>query len=107
MRYAIYPIMPFLPLFGDVAFARPAGHPADTPEPDAFIDQTFLREYAMGVQRLPMEGGRIYGWKSNDTVTFGRFKGESDEFGFSVELNVNAGRRLRICGGRKLHTQCG
>ena len=50
-------------------------------------DQPFLREYALGVQRIPMDGGKIYGWKLNDNVTFGRFKGESDEFGFSVELN--------------------
>ena len=35
-----------------------------------------------------MDGGRIYGWKLNDKVTFGRFKGENDEFGFSVELNL-------------------
>ena len=50
-------------------------------------DQPCLREYALGVQRLPMDGGKIYGWKLNDKVTFGRFKGENDEFGFSVELN--------------------
>ena len=50
-------------------------------------DQPFLREYALGVQRIPMDGGKIYGWKLNDKVTFGRFKGENDDFGFSVELN--------------------
>ncbi len=50
-------------------------------------DPPFLREYALGVQRITMEGGKIYGWKLNDKVTFGRFKGESDEFGFSVELD--------------------
>jgi hypothetical protein len=88
MRYPIYPITAFLLLFGDVAFARPPAQPADTPDPAALIHQTFLREYVIGVQRLPMQGGRIYGWSLNDTVTFGRFKGESDEFGFSVELNA-------------------
>lgn len=35
-----------------------------------------------------MDGGKIYGWKLNDKVTLGRFKGENDEFGFSVELNA-------------------
>ncbi len=34
-----------------------------------------------------MDGGKIYGWKINDRVTFGRFKGENDEFGFSFEVN--------------------
>jgi len=42
---------------------------------------------ALGVQRLHVDGGKIYGWKINDRVTFGRFKGESDEFGFSFEVN--------------------
>ena len=50
--------------------------------------KTFLREYAWGVQRFPLEGGKIYGWQISDAVTFGRFKGENDEFGFSVELNA-------------------
>ncbi len=62
----------------------------ETPTPHRTIrvaDPPFLREYALGVQRIPMEGGKIYGWKLNDRVTFGRFKGESDEFGFSVELD--------------------
>jgi hypothetical protein len=58
----------------------------------AFDEQRFLAEYAMGVQRLPMDGGKIYGWKISDNVTFGRFKGESDEFGFSIDLN----RRQRV-----------
>jgi len=51
-----------------------------------------------------MEGGKIYGWKLSDKVTFGRFKGETDEFGFSVELNARqrleittAGLRWRDC----------
>jgi hypothetical protein len=55
--------------------------------PIQVADPPFLREYALGVQRIPMEGGKIYGWKLNDKVTFGRFKGESYEFGFSVELD--------------------
>jgi hypothetical protein len=57
-----------------------------------FSEQQFLVEYAMGVQRLPMDGGKIYGWKISNHVTFGRFKGESDEFGFSIDLN----RRQRV-----------
>lgn len=52
------------------------------------VDEPPIREYAWGVQRLPMDGGKIYGWKLNDKVTFGRFKGENDEFGFSVRLNA-------------------
>ena len=52
------------------------------------VDEPPITEYAWGVQRLPMDGGKIYGWKLNDTVTFGRFKGENDEFGFSVRLNT-------------------
>ena len=54
--------------------------------------QEFLTEYGMGVQRLPMDGGRIYGWKINDSVTFGRFRGENDGFGFSFDVS----RRQRI-----------
>jgi hypothetical protein len=80
-------------LVGGNAFAR-APHTADTraahsPEADhpAIDRQQFLREYGLGVQRLPMDGGKIYGWKLNDRVTFGRFKGESDEFGFSFEVD--------------------
>jgi hypothetical protein len=69
------------------------GKPPKTPDGPAKVrsvqlpDQPFLREYGLGVQRIPMDGGKIYGWKLNDKVTFGRFKGENDEFGFSVELN--------------------
>ena len=54
--------------------------------------EEFLTEYGMGVQRLPMDGGRIYGWKLNDSVTFGRFRGENDGFGFSFDVS----RRQRI-----------
>ncbi|HTK98205.1 MAG TPA: hypothetical protein VL379_09285, partial [Pseudomonadales bacterium] len=71
--------------------------------------QQFLREYGLGVQRLPMDGGKIYGWKLNDRVTFGRFKGESDEFGFSfdvdkrqrVEITTDGVRWRRALGGRR------
>ena len=62
-------------------------HPPKAPSAKA-ANEPFLREYALGVQRIPMDGGKMYGWKLNDKVTFGRFKGENDEFGFSVELNA-------------------
>jgi len=81
------------------AFAR-TPHAADrTPHPTdseqaALEHQQFIREYGLGVQRLPMDGGKIYGWKINDKVTFGRFKGENDEFGFSFE--VNKGQRVEF-----------
>lgn len=81
-----YPIVAFLLLFCDAAYARQP-NPADDAKDRELAQQPFLREYAMGVQRLPMDGGKIYGWKMNDTVTFGRFKGENDEFGFSFELD--------------------
>ena len=61
-------------------------------EHTALEHQQFIREYGLGVQRLPMDGGKIYGWKLNDRVTFGRFKGENDEFGFSFEVD----RRQRV-----------
>lgn len=78
-----------LSLDATVAYARSPALPGQPKAPAAQIaNQPFLREYALGVQRIPMDGGRIYGWKLNDSVTFGRFKGESDEFGFSVELNA-------------------
>src|SRR4030095_10733873 len=54
--------------------------------------QEFLTEYGMGIQRLPMDGGRIYGWKLNDSITFGRIRGEDDGFGFSFDVS----RRQRI-----------
>ena len=89
------------------AFARaPHGTEAENP---AIGRQQFLREYGLGVQRLPMDGGKIYGWKLNDRVTFGRFKGESDEFGFSfdvdkrqrVEITTDGVRFRRALGGRR------
>ncbi len=68
------------------AIGRPPPAPAET-APPVMAQQHFLREYPLGVHRIPLDGGRIYGWKISDAVTFGRFKGENDEFGFSVELN--------------------
>jgi hypothetical protein len=78
-----------------LALATSAAHGRSPSAPDRpdrtasaqAADQPFLREYALGVQRIPLDGGKIYGWKLNDRVTFGRFKGENDEFGFSVELD--------------------
>lgn len=79
-------VLAFVLLLGAVASADAAG-PAAAVAPSKFSEQQFLMEYAMGVQRLPMDGGKIYGWKIGNHVTFGRFKGESDEFGFSIDLN--------------------
>ena len=76
---------------GGVAYARPPHDHVTHPDP-TIEHQEFLTEYAMGVQRLPMDGGKIYGWKINDWTTFGRFRGENDGFGFSFDLN----RRQRI-----------
>ena len=81
-----YPIVVFLLLICDAAYARPP-HPADDVMDRELAEQPFLREYGMGVLRVPMDGGKIYGWKLNDSVTFGRFKGENDEFGFSIEVD--------------------
>jgi hypothetical protein len=68
--------------------ARPPPEPVVAANLPVIEQQQFLREYPLGVHRIPLDGGRIYGWKISDTVTFGRFKGENDEFGFSVELNT-------------------
>jgi len=81
-----YPMVVLLMLFCDAAYSRPPTFADDSADRE-LAEQPFLREYAMGVRRLPMDGGKIYGWKLNDTITFGRFKGESDEFGFSFELD--------------------
>ena len=69
-----------------------------------FGEQQFLMEYAIGIQRLPMDGGKIYGWKISDKVTFGRFKGESDEFGFSIDLNQRQRVEITTDGLRWRHT---
>src|SRR3954452_1164729 len=82
-----YLIATFLQLLGTAALAHPP-HEEQATEQHPFIDEPFITEYALGVQRLPMDGGKIYGWELNDRVTFGRFKGENDEFGFSVHLNA-------------------
>jgi hypothetical protein len=103
-----YPIVMFLLLFCDVAYARPP-QPTDDASERELTEQPFLREYGMGVQRLPMDGGKIYGWKLNDSVTFGRFKGENDEFGFSfdvdssqrVEVTTDGVRWRRALGGSR------
>jgi hypothetical protein len=77
------------------AFADPpsfdygAEYSADDPLLD---EQQFMREYIFGVHRHRIPGGRLYGWKLNDRLSFGRFKGENDEFGFGFELN----RRDRV-----------
>lgn len=81
-----YLVATLLQLLGLAAWAHPP-HNESEASSDAVTDQSFIIEYAWGVQRLPMDGGKIYGWKLSDDVTFGRFKGENDEFGFSVELD--------------------
>jgi len=93
-----YLIATLLILLGGYAFADPPQYPDVTD--GALVDQRFLREYAMGVQRLPMDGGKIYGWQANDSVSFGRFKGESDEFGFSFSLNPRDRLEVTIEGLR-------
>ena len=84
MRFLVATI---LPLLGTVALADPPSF-ADAGARFQVVDEPFITEYGMGVQRLPLDGGKIYGWELNHGVTFGRFKGESDEFGFSVRLNA-------------------
>jgi len=84
MRYIVATL---LQLLGIYAYAeRP--EPADGIARRALVRDPFIPEYALGVQQLPVDGGRIYGWQLNDRVTFGRFKGECDEFGLSVKLNA-------------------
>lgn len=87
MRALVVTLLVFCGLMfcGNGALAR-TPHATDS-ENVALEHQQFLREYALGVRRLPMDGGKIYGWKINDRITFGRFKGENDEFGFSFEVN--------------------
>jgi hypothetical protein len=74
------------------AFARTPITGAAAAADDVIEEREFMREYAMGVHRIPIDGGKIYGWKLNDRVTFGRLKGENDKFGFSVDMN----RRHRV-----------
>ncbi len=82
-----YLVATFLQLFSTGAFAQPPHH--ESPASGGVVaDPPFITEYAWGVQQLPMDGGKIYGWRLNDDVTFGRFKGENDEFGFSVDLDA-------------------
>ncbi len=84
MRYLIALL---LQLFGTVALADPPQQLAHLADPGTVVADPFFTEYVWGVQRLPMDGGRIYGWRVNDRLTFGRLQGESDEFGFSIQLN--------------------
>lgn len=91
-------------LFGIYAFAQP-------PEPASaeagarggLVLDPFYPEYALGVRKLPVDGGRIYGWQVNDRITFGRFKGECDEFGFSVRLNAREHVEITTDGVRWRH----
>jgi hypothetical protein len=70
------------------ALARtPLANVSPHADDDVVAEREFMREYAMGVHRIPMDGGKIYGWKLSDRVTFGRLKGENDKFGFSVDMN--------------------
>ena len=85
MRYLIGTI---LQLLGMAALADPPQSFADATGRSPLVGEPFITEYGMGVQRLPMDGGKIYGWQLNRNITFGRFKGESDEFGFSIQLNA-------------------
>jgi hypothetical protein len=80
-------IAAFFQLGCAAAFADPPRHGTDAPGARALVDEPFITEYAWGVQELPMDGGKIYGWEMNDRVTFGRFKGENDQFGLSFKLN--------------------
>lgn len=84
MRYLIGTI---LQLVGVAALADPPQTAIDAYTNGPIVDEPFITEYGMGVQRLQLDGGKIYGWEMNRNVTFGRFKGESDEFGFSIRLN--------------------
>jgi hypothetical protein len=81
------PIATLLPL---VCAAALAVAPTRARSADAapFVEQPFVKEYAWGVQRLPLDGGRLYGWEMNDALSFGRMKGETDDFGFSVRMNA-------------------
>lgn len=85
MRYLIGTI---LQLLGMAALAEPPQSFMDATGRGPLVDEPFITEYGMGVQRLPLDGGKIYGWEMNRNITFGRFKGESDEFGFSIRLNA-------------------
>jgi hypothetical protein len=88
-----YLIAACLQLLSTAALAR-GEHDSDDLKHAGPITDPFLKEYAWGVRRLPMDGGKMYGWKLNDRLTFGRFKGESDQFGFGVELDTD--QRLEI-----------
>src|SRR5262245_22810944 len=78
------------------------------PQDDAILEeQQFLREYAWGVQRHPLAGGRAYGWKLGRSLVLGRIRGERDGFGFNyemtkrdrIEITTEAIRWRRTIGG--------
>jgi len=90
-----------LQLLGSAALAHP---PVTEPDQSSnVVDEPFYNEYALGVRRLPLDGGKIYGWQLNDRVMFGRFKGENDEFGFSVNLNSREHVEITTGGVRWRH----
>jgi hypothetical protein len=68
-------------------------HPAKAPAAQG-ANQPFLREYALGVQRIPMDGGKIYGWKLNDKVTLGRLNARQ-----RVEITTDGLRWRKAIGG--------
>jgi hypothetical protein len=77
-------------------------------QPGVVEERDFQREYALGIGRETLDGGRIYGWRLHDRVTFGRFQGENDAFGFSfdvgprqrIEVTSDGVRWRRTLGGR-------
>jgi hypothetical protein len=99
MRYIVATA---LQLFGIYAYAQPS-EPIVDGAGRGLVREPFFPEYALGVQQLPVDGGRIFGWQVNDRVTFGRFKGECDEFGFSVRLNAREHVEITTEGIRWRH----
>ena len=78
-----------LPLVATDAYAEPPSSRDRAVKPSIQLaEQPFLSAYGHGVQRIPRNGGKIYGWTNTDKVTYGRVQGEHDEFGFSVELDT-------------------
>ena len=100
MRYIVATL---LQLLGIYAYAERPEPVADGTVRRGLVRDPFIPEYALGVQQLPVDGGRIYGWQVNDRVTFGRFKGECDEFGFSVKLNAREHVEITTDGVRWRH----
>jgi hypothetical protein len=71
---------------GASAAAEPPNAETWPRDDDILEEQQFLREYAWGIHRHPMPGGRVYGWRLGRSLAVGRIKGERDGFGFSYEL---------------------